>query len=392
MYAMWITAVYELKQYFRDTSFLLISLGLPLLLIFILGNALDMEIKPAKVVIYMDDQGELREGIEQFWAEPSLSTYIKLLDADSAQEVESKVKDGKADYGVIVPANFSELVMSGKTAEWTVFPGRNEEKNLAAETVIDKYLSAINLKLATIAITGPDAAQYTSAYSETDQSTSNQTSLVKVGSLGAGSSQVFDSVSAIQYYSAANLILFLLTNGMIAANAVLEQRRKGTLQRLYAAPVSIRAIIAGIICSAFIMSIIQAAVIILFTTYVYNVKWGDHYGLIVLICLLTIIASIGLAFIIASFKLTRKMINTIFTVIVFSMTFISGGMIAGVGGLLSGADRFTLNYWSNASLRSIMNGSDTATIIGEITVLAVVALTLATLAALRLPKVVNYNG
>jgi len=395
MHAMWVTALYEFKKYIRNRSLLLLMIGLPLLLIFILGSALDIQIKPAKVALYLEDQGELAEGIGSFWDDPALTPYVMPMKEDSQQQVESLVKAGKADYGVVVPAHFSEEVIAGQSAEWIVFPGRNADKNMAAEAVIDHYMTDANLELAKLALAG---AASVSAKHEPDNPAVGEgvgegaDSYVKVGTLSAGSNQIFDSVSAVQYYAAAYLIMFLLYNGMIAADAVLDQRREGTLQRLYAVPVSFRGIIAGIICGAFMLSIFQAAAILLFTTYVYGVDWGGSFGLIGLICLLTIVASMGFAFFITSFKLSRKTVNSIFTFAVFSMTFMSGGMMAGVGSLLGGADRFTLNYWSNASLRSIMNGSDTDTVIGQIIVLAIIAFVLVLLAAVRLPKVVKYNG
>jgi|GEM_PF-719885 len=394
----WTTALYEFKKYTRNSSLLLLMIGLPLLLIFILGSALDTEIKPAKIALIIEDEGELNEGIAAFWHAPALSDYVIMTEAETPEEVKRSVENDIVDYGVIVPRDFSERVISGATAEWIVYPGRNTEKNIAAEAVIGQYMAAINLELAALSmkVSGEqEPYHYSAEPSESTQSAiqlSRNADLIKVGTLNAGSNQMFDSVSAVQYYSAAYLIMFLLYNGMLAAEAVLKQRKKGTLQRLYAMPVSYYAIILGIISGAFMLAILQAVAVLLFTTYVYGVQWGGHYGWIAAICLLTIVSSMGIAFILASFKLQPKTVSSVFTVCVLVMTILSGGMIPNLSELLGGVDRFTLNYWSNEGLRTIMQGGDRNMLMSQVGVLAIITFALALIAAIRLPKVVNNNG
>ncbi|HTG68130.1 MAG TPA: hypothetical protein VL921_02640, partial [Candidatus Udaeobacter sp.] len=79
----WTTAYYELIKYSRMRSVLIILIGLPLLLILLLGSAFDTEIKPAKVALYVADQGEMKPGIDSFWNDEAIKPYIKVLKAES---------------------------------------------------------------------------------------------------------------------------------------------------------------------------------------------------------------------------------------------------------------------------------------------------------------------
>ena len=120
---------------------------------------------------------------------------------------------------------------------------------------------------------------------------------------------MFGETTAIQYYSVAYLIMFLLYGGMTAGIALLDQKSNGTLQRMYAIPTSFRAVVFGIITGAVMLAALQAIIIILFTHYVYGVDWGGHYDLITLICLLTTTAGAGLSIIIASLLVRLKRCN-----------------------------------------------------------------------------------
>jgi ABC-2 type transport system permease protein len=75
MRAWWTTAYYELIKYSRMRSVLIILIGLPLLLILLLGSAFDTEMKPSKVALYIADQGEMRASIDSFWNDDAKALY-----------------------------------------------------------------------------------------------------------------------------------------------------------------------------------------------------------------------------------------------------------------------------------------------------------------------------
>ncbi|WP_053375584.1 ABC transporter permease [Paenibacillus sp. FJAT-27812] len=389
MRAWWTTAYYELIKYSRMRSVLIVLIGLPLVLILLLGSAFDTEIKPSKVALFTADHGEMRASIDSFWKDEAIAPYIKVVEAGSEKEVQDFVREGIADYGVYIPANYSELLKAGETAKWLTYSGRYEEKNIAADAVVNRYLANVNLRLAAIETLGPElAASLSGAGSQAEASKSHIASY----NLGSGDSQEFGETSAIQYYSAAYLIMFLLYGGMSAGLALLNQRESGTLQRMYAIPSSFRAIVFGIIVGAGMLAALQTVIIVAFTSYVYGVDWGSHLGLITLICLLTAAAGAGLSITIASFARTRKTTQTLFTIIVFSMTFLSGGMMTGIEKMVGGANKLTINHWANVSLRTLMSGTDTSAVWNGIGILGVIALAFTIIAVIRLPKVVKQHA
>ncbi|WP_054028019.1 ABC transporter permease [Bacillus sp. FJAT-28004] len=385
----WTTAYYEFIKYSRMRSVLIILIALPLLLILLLGSAFDTEIKPAKVALYHADQGEMSASIDSFWSDEAIKPYVKVLNAQSENEVRDLVREGIADYGVFIPENFSGELMAGETAKWSTFEGRYEEKNIAAAAIVNKYMATVNLQLAAMEILGPELG--TGNHASQSQAGAGEPQ-IETKNLGTGDNQSFGKTTAIQYYSVAYLIMFLLYGGMTATIALLNQREAGTLQRMYAIPGSFRAIVFGIIFGGVMLSVLQAAIIVAFTTLVYGVEWGHNFGAIALTCLLTTIAGAGLAITISSFVRSKKTTQTLFTIIVFSMTFLSGGMITGIEKMVGGIDEFTLNHWANESLRAVMSGADTSNIWNGIGILGAIALCMTIIAVIRLPKVVKQHA
>jgi ABC-2 type transport system permease protein len=386
----WCTTVYyELIKYSRMRSVLILLIGLPLLLILLLGSAFDTEIKPAKVALYVADHGEMRESIDQLWNDDAIKPYVKVLDAGSEKEVQDWVREGIADYGVHIPVNFSKQISAGETASWFTYLGRYEEKNMAAEAVVNGYLGNANMRMAALRTLGPAASE---AFDDDRSSTKATESPILTHNLGYGDNQGFGKTSAIQYYSAAYLIMFLLYGGMSAAIALLNQRESGTLQRLYAIPSSFKANVFGIIAGAMLLAVLQAVIIVAFTTFVYGVDWGGHLGWIALICLFTIAAGAGFAIIVSSFVRSKKTLQSLFTIIVFSMTFVSGGMVTGIDQMIGSVGKFTINYWANESLREIMSNTGLASVSYDVGILGLIALALTIIAVIRMPKVVKYHA
>ncbi|MFX3633391.1 MAG: ABC transporter permease [Candidatus Pristimantibacillus sp.] len=390
----WTTMNYELLKFSRMRSLLIILMGLPLILILLLGSAFDNDIKPAKVAVYTGDEGVLSEGIADFWNDPQIKEYISYVAVDSEQEVKDWIREGRVDYGVVIPVDYSDKVTSGQATKWFTYPGRYEDRNMAARAVIESYMDDMKLQMAAAQIMDSQSQQTAGGNEKVaDQAlASDQTPIVAVGTLSANTDSVFKSVSAVQYYASAYLIMFLLYGGMTAAISILNQKKNGTLYRLYAVPVSFRTTSMGIISGAIVLSAIQAFVIIMFTTFVYGVEWGDRFGWIVLICLLTSCAGVGLAITIASFTGTSKGTQTFFGIAAFTMTFLSGGMVADISSVIGNTGMYTINHWANISLRAIMEGTDLSGVWSDIGILASISFVLMIIAAIRLPKVVNRHA
>ncbi len=367
----------------RIRTVLVVLIGLPLLLIFLLGNALDNEIKPVRLSLYIGDTEELGEAAQQYLSSPSLKSIIESLIRGSDDEVKADIRADKADYGFSIPENFSEHVREGQ-GEARFYPGKFESRNMTAESVLNGLLQEIDINQAAASVI-PGKALSTTIPSNEGVIPAER---VRVGTLLADDNVEFGAVSALQYYSVAYLIMFLLFSGMSVAISLTEERDQGTLLRLYAMPVSLNAMLFGKLIGVSLFSFIQATIIVGFTKWVYGVDWGIDYAGIALICILVSVATICFAVIIASFMRSRRSIDSTFSLLITSMTFFSGGMIPDLGPNIREIGKFTINHWASEALRQLMSGGSLTDSWRTVVILGAITVVLLSLSAIRFRKAV----
>jgi len=380
-------AGYQIIAFSRMRNLILTLFLQPLVLILLLGHAFGGEMKPAKVGLFIEDTGSLKSSIHEYWHSDQTAAYAVVEPTQSEEETRQSVESGRFDYGVIIHEGFSEAVAAGQPAEWVLMPGHDDSRNIAVRAVADRYLSTMNLKQAAAINRLGDAAN-DAWISNADASAQT----LQVGTLGASASQLFGSVNANQYYAVSNLIMFLLYAGMTGTILLQNEQQNYTLQRIYTQPSRFNMVVYGKLAGVFCFGIMQSIVIIAFTTFVYDVDWGNRLELTALVCLLSIAAGIGCAIVIASFFKSHQAFRSFYSIFIFIATFLSGGMVANLDGTIGELGKFTLNYWSTKGLRSIMNGSVGTELWLPIGVLASIAAVLLAVGAVRMSKVVKVNA
>ncbi|WP_256761570.1 ABC transporter permease [Cohnella sp. WQ 127256] len=363
----------EVVQLSRIRTVILMLLGLPLLLIFLLGNALDSDYKPVQVSVYTGNEGQLSEAAKQYFASPELASYVDPLIRNSEDQVLEDIKSGKSDYGL--------TVVDG-TLHY--YPGKFAERNLITESVFNRFVADIDVRQS-VAIVLPQLSQDQIANSAQSATSSK---LVQIGNLVTGDNADFSNFSALQYYSVAYLVMFLLYSGMSGAISITEEREKGTLLRLYAMPVSLNAMLAGKLLGVLFFAIIQSAIIVAFTKWIYGVDWGNSYGGIALVCVLVSMATVSFALLLTSIIRSRRAIESIFSLLIMVMTFLSGGMIADLGPSLNEIGKFTINHWANEALRRMMAGGSLLESWQFVVILGSITFVLLSLSLVRFKKAV----
>lgn len=373
MYRIWLVAKTEMTRMTRIRAFYFILFVLPFVLILILGNALsgmfdmkDREIEPVQVAFVNDDAGGLQDQIRTFFAAEEVGKYVLLVPFATRKEAEASIRAGESDFGLIVPAGFSDSVLHGQKAHWEFVYGRDRVKNRTAESVLGVFVEEANTVQAANLALGPVQAGSSGTASQAHDD--GAAPLVKVGSLNEGGK----GVTAIQYYAAAELVMFLLYGGMFAAISLAKEREQHTLSRLNAMPVSPSVLLAGKMLGQGLLAIVQAAVMIAGTSLLYGVDWGDHWGALAALVAGTIVASMGIAMLISLFARTHKAVMAVFQTIIIFMTLVSGGFTQ-VSGLLERIGHFTVSFWSFDGLNRIMLGSGIRSVADHLTVLWAIA-------------------
>ena len=379
---------HELRRMIRAKETFWLLIFMPLLLIFILGNALsgffdfeDRRIDPVAVgLVVLDEASAETAGA---LGSEEMAKWLSVRGYPDKERMQDALENGEIGYGVVVPEHFAEKVASGSEAVWELYPGRNADNNRMAESVIGALLDRINfVQSAAIALGSPQAAEAAAA-----GATAAAGDYVKVMSPDMSGRDY----SALQYYAAHMLVMFLLYAGMAAGLSIVEEKESRTMDRIYAAPVKPSHVLAGKIAGHGLVGIGQTLIIIVFTLAFYGVEWGSRYVQLLAACLFTVAASVSLAVIIAALAPKVRTYQMIFMALTMGMTFLSGGFTPELGSFLERMGEFTLSYWASQNFIHLMLGSADAIVREHLTVLGCASAGLFLIAALLGRKAVSHE-
>lgn len=367
-----IVAYYEIRRMLRVKTTVLILLLMPLVLIFILGSALsglfsqqDEEIKPVTIAVNNPGTGAISSTFQSFLLSDEIGKYVKVVKTDSREAVEKSVRSGEADYGLNVPDSFDDQVTAGKAAEWEMIPGKDRESNLKAQHILQAFLDRVNAMQSMVVALGKDAK-----LANPEQVDSNAGDVVKIGRL----SRTDSNFTSQQYFAAQMLIMFMLYAGLSAATSMVIEKETHTLSRLSSTPINQSHIMLGKVLGNGAISAAQAAIIILFTHWIYGIDWGHDPIKLGLICLSTIVTSMGLASIVSLFFRNSKSAGMIFQVVTITMTMLSGGFSGpNMGETLETLGKFTSSYWAARGILQIMLDTGSQVVNHHLSILAAIS-------------------
>lgn len=371
----------------KETFWLLIFM--PLLLIFILGNGLsgmfaieDQQIDPVKLGVVMLD--EPPGGADQLLPAEQLAFLLTIRHYEDKDRMMDALKDGEIEYGLLVPERFTANAAEGREAVWELYPGQNHDRNLVAKSLLEGLLDRINfVQSAVIALGNPLAAEAAAASME-DTSAAERSYVNVMAPDMSGR-----DYSALQYYAAHMLVMFLLYAGMAAGLSIVEEKESRTMDRIYAAPVKPIQVLAGKIAGNGLFGLCQSLIIVVFTYAVYGLEWGSRSVHLLAACVFTVVASVSLAVIVAALAPNVRTMQTVFMTLTIAMTFLSGGFTPELGGFLEQLGEYTLSHWASQNFIHLMLDSADSVVHEHLTVLGAIAAGLFLISALLGRKAVS---
>jgi ABC-2 type transport system permease protein len=161
-------------------------------------------------------------------------------------------------------------------------------------------------------------------------------------------------LGSFQYFSVSMLIFFLLTSGMGLGIGIVDDKSEKLYSRISSYPVKSSQYLLGKALGNGVIGIFQAATIIIFTSLVFKVNWGNNYPGLALVVLTVLFSSSGMAVILSNFINSSKALSTALIVIYWCITFVSGAFAPIPA--FEPAGRFTLNKWAFEAIASFMAG------------------------------------
>lgn len=175
---------------------------------------------------------------------------------------------------------------------------------------------------------------------------------------GFGSSN--NTISAMQYYSAAMVSMYVLFVGMFGTTSLLEEKAKGTFKRLLVTNVGRTKILAGKVLGNFILGVMDTTILILFTKFVYHVNWGNSILGVILLTMAMTFAASGFSVFIATLFKSSKTVDIVNPMLILIISFIGGNMypLYEMSELLRKFSMVLMNNWSLRGYLNLMINND----------------------------------
>ena len=341
MRGLWTMVGNDLRQRVRDKSVFIFSLVVPLALMGVLSLVFGgvgedtVELRPATVVASADDADQLAAAL--LGAVDSLEILDVTIKRVPSDDVRNETRASGAELGIIIPAGFSDAVLSGQAASIQLVEGNGAslETNVLITVVrgiVDQFaagavtaaagsLSGLPPQdlaaLARQASAGPPLLTLTEGQAAAEQ-------LSLRGTLVAGQAGLF--------------LMFTVGFGVLG---LLAEREQGTLARLRSMPVSGATVITAKACTGFILGVVATTVLLTAGSRLFDVSFGSPPVVAVLI-LAVVTAATSLTFVVARLVRTAEQANVAQSILAMVLG-IAGGAFFPVQGTGLAATLLDLN-------------------------------------------------
>ena len=176
---------------------------------------------------------------------------------------------------------------------------------------------------------------------------------------------------------------------VITCVSFLRERTQGTMERLFASPITRGEVVVGYMLGFGLFAMIQALIIVLFTTLVLQVQYTGNLVLVFLVTLILAIGAVNLGIFLSSFARTELQAVQ-FIPLVIAPSFLLSGLlfpIKGMPGWLQGVSDVLPMTYANSALTDIMiRGKGLLDVLSEFGVLLLFAALMVVIASLTLRR------
>ena len=245
----------EVRHMRRDPMAILFAFVLPVLMMIILGTAIDTNIRQVRTVVY-DASGSAM--LSEVSGSPVSRAFLdRLRNSDtfrvykyvhSDAELNEEMISGRASVGVKIPVDFDRNLLKGNQAQVLVMVD-GSDSNVAGQAV--NVSGSIGLDESLRRMTGP-----------------GQQSPIEVRP-----KMMFNPASRSPNFLLPGLmsVLLIMVTVMLTAFSIVREKERGTIEQLFVTPVRPLGLMLGKIMPYFVTGTVEFTVIVLFMRFAFRI-------------------------------------------------------------------------------------------------------------------------
>ena len=378
----------DLLAQLRSRSFLVQTLLLPMILTFIIGNALGGSRSPApSPVVIVGTENRITKALADVLTISKLANIVYTSKAVGQQMLET----GKAIVLIEFPTDPERILLRGRDFPILVMlDSASFFRGTVIQSIVQSFAQQLQITRATllgaVRALKPATAQELAALLpivqakvQTDfEARAPQITATQIEGRQAG---------FFTYYAIAFGVMFTLLSATHGAGSLVEEFERGTIARLLSAPLTPAGLLLGKFLALWAMATFQLGSFVLLSSLFYGVRWGEPLGVLATV-LATAAAAAGFGGIIIGLASSHEQVNVLGLIFVLVMSLLGGSMypVDALPGIAQQLSRLTYNRWSIEAFQLLSSGVGSLVIALDVAVLMGMAVAGLGIGAWRLSK------
>ena len=370
----WVIARKELRLWLQQPANLVVILLVPFLFIWIMGAVFGSSGMPTVAVfaVNLDSGANAARILSALQDSPNLEVQL----VSDRAEADRRVGQGERMAAVVIPAGFSEAVLtdSGAALELIVDPARNERASivtglvnaaLAPQLVDAEVARGVNRGIASLLtsqdnLAGMDTGVLqeflTAAFqgvvaSQVQSAVEDPLVALNLQPVGEGpSTESLPSLMEFLVPGYTLMFAFFLVSQL--ATTIVEERAEGTLRRLLSTPASKAAILAGKFLPYAVVASLQILFVFFVSSLFFDFSLGSSPLALAAVILPTAAVIAALGILIAALARTTGQSSGLTILIVLILAIASGAMSPNIA--VPGLQWLTPHFWAIRGFQNII--------------------------------------
>ncbi|GAM10993.1 inner membrane transport permease YbhS [Geobacter sp. OR-1] len=293
----------------RDPRSLIMGIAIPMLMLFLFGYALNLDIEKARITIWdQSNSPQSRDFVSRFAA----SRYFSLVeDSASYRDIERAIDTGRAIIAVIIPPDFARTM------------GQNKE------TAVQAILDGSDANSATIVL----------AYAEgVTRQFSSEIIITKAGSHGSSPKAApvdlrprawfnTDLVSRHFIFPGLIAVIMMVIAALLTSLTVAREWETGTMEQLIATPLTGGEIIAGKLAPYIAIGVLDLVLCVVVGYYFFGVPLRGNLFLLFSLALVFLVGALALGVLISIIAKSQLLASQFALVATMLPAFLLSGFI-----------------------------------------------------------------
>jgi ABC-2 type transport system permease protein len=302
----------EVIQIRRDPRSLGMAFIIPMVLLFLYGYALTLDVDRLKTMVYDQDQSAgSRELLEQFTA---TRYFTRVASAESYRDVEWALDSGRAQVALVIPRNFArDLALGRRVPVQALLDG--SDSNTA--TIALNYLEGI-------------AARYSTRIVAERLGVHPRNLPVE------GRPRVwFNPELQSKNYIVPGLIavIMMVIAALLTSLTVAREWERGTMEQLIATPIQVPELVLGKLLPYVGIGFLDVLLSVLVGTTVFGVPFRGSLSLLLILSLVFLLGALGLGMLVSIKTKSQILASQAAMVVTFLPAFLLSGFVFDIGNM-----------------------------------------------------------